>query len=205
MNYNINLLKDNEKRSVAVLSIRSVTRISTILVPVIIVFVIGIYFLNYLNLKQELNGKQTEWSELKNREKTADDIAADSDLSTEILRELEDWKSKEVQLHGVLIHLMVETPEDLYLKTLNIQRTLKLTEQQLLSSSYNISIKGIIDGDDAQSRVVNYKTMLETSMGLKDFIETVTVAQYDENLNTEDDLKDKVFTISIKSAEKVSK
>jgi hypothetical protein len=47
--------------------------------------------------------------------------------------------------------------------------------------------------------------MLETSMGLKDFIETVTVAQYDENLNTEDDLKDKVFTISIKSAEKVSK
>jgi hypothetical protein len=46
--------------------------------------------------------------------------------------------------------------------------------------------------------------MLETSIGLKDFVDTVKVDQYNENLNSQDDLDDKVFTISIQSAKKVS-
>ncbi len=203
MSYNINLLHDNEKRSLAVLSLQSVTRIGTVVAPIIVVFAVAIYFLNYLNLKQELKTRKIEWSELENREKTADKTAAQSNLSADILKELNDWKSRGVQLYEILINLMVETPEDLYLKTLDIQRTLVLNDQKLLESSYGVSIKGIIYGDNAENRVVNYKNMLKTSMGLKKFVDTVKVDQYDENLNSEV-LDDKIFTISIQSTKKVS-
>jgi hypothetical protein len=204
MSYNLNLLNDNEKRSLAVLSLQSVIRISTVVAPIIFVFVIGIYFINYLNLKQELKSNKIKWSELKNREKTADELAAQSNLSADILKELKDWNSRAVPLYEILIHLMVETPEDLYLKTLDIQRKLVLNEQKLLQSSYGVLIKGIIYGDDSENRVVNYKNMLKTSTGLKNFVDTVKIDQYDENLNTED-LDDKIFMISIQSTKKVSK
>ena len=204
MSYNINLLNDNEKRSLAVLSLRSVIRISTVLAPILVVFVVGIYFLNYLNLKQELKSNKIKWGDLESKEKYADELAAQSGLSADVLKELKDWNSRGVQLYEVLINLMVETPEDLYLKTLDIQRTLELNEQKLLVSSYETMIKGIIYGNNSEERVVNYKNMLETSMGLKKFVDTVKVEQYDENLNTPDDLEDKVFTISIQSTKQVS-
>ena len=204
MSYNINLLNENEKRSLAVLSLQSVVRITTVVAPILVVFVVGIYFLNYLNLKQELKSNKIKWSELESKEKYADELSAQSNLSTDVLKELKDWNSRGVQLYEVLINLMVETPEDLYLKTLDIQRTLKLNDQKVLVSSYEASIKGIIYGDNSENRVVNYKNMLETSIGLKDFVDTVNVDQYDENLNSQDDLDDKVFTISIQSSKKVS-
>jgi len=205
MSYNINLLNENEKRSLAVLSLRSFTRISTVVAPILVVFVIGIYFLNYLNLKQELKTNKIDWSELESKEKYADEVALQSSLSADILKELKDWNSRGVQLYEVLINLMVETPEDLYLKTLDIQRTLELNDQKVLVSSYETVIKGIIYGDNSENRVVNYKNMLETSIGLKNFVDKVNVDQYDENLSSKDDLEDKVFTISIQSAKKVSK
>jgi len=204
MSYNINLLNDNEKRSLAVLSLRSVIRISTVLAPILVVFVVGIYFLNYLNLKQELKSNKIKWGDLESKEKYADELAAQSGLSADVLKELKDWNSRGVQLYEVLINLMVETPEDLYLKTLDIQRTLELNEQKLLVSSYEVSIKGIIYGNNSENRVVNYKNVLETSIGLKNFVDTVKVAQYDENLNSQDDLEDKVFMISIQSTKQVS-
>jgi len=204
MSYNINLLNDNEKRSLAVLSLRSVIRISTVLAPILVVFVVGIYFLNYLNLKQELKSNKIKWGDLESKEKYADELAAQSGLSADVLKELKDWNSRGVQLYEVLINLMVETPEDLYLKTLDIQRTLKLNDQKVLVSSYEVSIKGIIYGNNSENRVVNYKNVLETSIGLKNFVDTVKVAQYDENLNSQDDLEDKVFMISIQSTKQVS-
>jgi hypothetical protein len=100
---------------------------------------------------------------------------------------------------------MVETPDDIYLKTFDLQRFLNLNEQNELESYYEASIKGIIYGSDAQARVVKYKNMLQTSIGLKDFIKSVDIDSYDENLSSKDDLEDKVFLILIESTKKVSK
>ena len=100
---------------------------------------------------------------------------------------------------------MAETPEDLYLKTMTIQKVQELDEQKKLVHQYFTDIRGIIYGDNAEQRVVNYKNMLETSTALGDFVGTLSVAQFDENLATEDDLDDIVFTIVIESVKKVEK
>lgn len=205
MNYNINLLKDNEKRSVAMLSVRSITRISYIIIPLFVVFAIGAYFLNYFTMQQQVKNKKSEWSSIKNREKQADLATSEYNLSVDVIKELKDWDSRGVKVHEVLINLMVETPHDIYLKAFDLQRTINLNEQNALMSYYEASIKGIIYGGDAQERVVNYKNMLETSIGLQNFIESIDIDHYDENLSSQDDLEDKVFLILIESIKKVSK
>jgi hypothetical protein len=205
MNYNINLLHDNEKRSVALLSTRSITRISSIVLPLIVVFAFAIYFLNYFNLKQQVKARTAEWSEIESREKNAESIAAEYNLSMDILNELNLWRERTLPIYKVLINFMAETPEDLYLKTLSIQRVLELNEQKQLTRTYVADIKGIIYGDKAEERVINYKNMLKSSQGLDEFAGSVSVEQYDENLSTEDDLDDIVFTISVESVKRVEK
>ncbi|MDA3798000.1 MAG: hypothetical protein PF692_02855 [Kiritimatiellae bacterium] len=205
MNYSINLLKDSEKRSVAMLSARSIIRIIYIVVPLLCVFAIGAYFLNYFTMQQQVKDRKTHWSLIKNKEKMADLATGEYNFSADVLKEIKDWDSRGVQVYEVLINLMVETPDDIYLKTFDLQRLLTLNEQNALESYYEASIKGIIYGSDAQARVVKYKNMLQTSIGLQDFIESVDIDSYDENLSSKDDLEDKVFLILIESTKKVSK
>lgn len=205
MNYNINLLEENERRSVALLSARSITRISYIVVPLIVVFAFAIYFLNYFTLKQQVNAKNTEWVQIENKEKRAEQITAEYNLSSDIINELHLWRDRTSPIYNVLINLMVETPEDLYLKTLTIQKILELNAQKQLTHFYMTDIKGIIYGDNAEQRVITYRNNIAESAGLDEFADTVTVEQYDENLSTEDDLDDIIFTISVESVRKVEK
>ena len=131
MNLRVDLILEDEQRSGSLLNAKSIIRLATIIVPLVIVGLLAWQVLIVAGLKYELNGLIMDWEIKKPQSEKAKMLTEEFTTHASILSELEGWRRSRIAWSDQVGQLMLIAPENVQLQDLNMNQALALFEEKM--------------------------------------------------------------------------
>ena len=195
MNLRIDLILDTEQRSGSLLNAKSLTRLVSILVPLLAAGLIAWQLFIVVGLRKQLNDLILDWEIKQPQSEKAITLTKEFESHKSILRELEGWKKSRIAWNDQISQIMKITPENIQLQTLTMHQVLSLYKKTSPARMYALSLAGKATGRTAEKSVRGFEQKLQSSSAFTGVVEKVTVPQYGEDPSADADRDDRIFQI----------
>jgi hypothetical protein len=195
MNLRVDLILESEQRSASLISQKSLIRIVSIVVPVVIIVFMALQVTRLLAVKSEEKAVEARWLTTEPLEKKAGELAGVRRANDALLAELEGWSKSRVRWNEQLVALMTVVPTNIQLTELRIGQTFQVIQDKVPARVFAMSLKGMAYGAEAESSVKKLEQIFSQDASFSNVIQKVEVPMYGA-ANTEGAGKDdRVFEI----------
>lgn len=197
MNLRVDLILESEQRSASVVNLKSILRIASICVPVILVVFILSAVVKMMALKSEFNMLEGQMENAVAKQEAAAKLREELATNLNVLNELEGWRNSHIDWHKQLLGLQKEVPKEIQLSALKLSQTLDLIESGVAARVFTMVLEGNAVGEDAEYNVYRLKRRLENTQLFSSIIEEdgVKVAKYASNPEKGAHKTDRIFRI----------
>lgn len=152
MNLRVDLILQTEQRSASVISVKSILRISIIIVPVILLLVFASSFLSNSKLVRDLHKLEVEWRSVEPQRADALRLLDAFKVNSDIKKELDGFKNSNISWNKQLTGLMREAPREIQIQKLRITHTLQLVDD-IPARTFVLTLNGKAVGPKAADNV----------------------------------------------------
>lgn len=121
MSVSVNLILDDEKRSGSKINVKSVLRIASIAIPLLILMLAMQQSFRYFIIRTNLSILESRWESAKPRQTQASRLLSRANQNGRIMAEIEAWSAGSPAWDTALLALMESTPADLQITALRLQ------------------------------------------------------------------------------------
>lgn len=199
MNLRVDLLLDTERRSSSVLSARSVVRIGSIVVPLVLAVGLLFFGMSLYRTIREASMLDARWKEMEPRSKDAARALAGFQTNREIVQGLQSWRNARLPLDEQMLGLMRLVPEEAQLLRLTISHSVAVTNK-LPARMYAMTLQGRVTGANAELRVKEMETRLTALPPFAGATRKAEVLQYSADETQGAGKDDRLFQIACQYA-----
>ena len=196
MSLRVDLIMENEQRSASLVSFKGIVRIVTVVAPLTLLMLIGLWVIGIFRMKGEASMLQSEWNAAVPRQANAKQLRDVLARNEEILDVLKGLTRTRLEWSEQLRGLMEIAPANIRLKTLSIDRHVVLNEKQNQNMVvFGMSLEGTASGSDADTSVATLKMRLMDHPTFIPVIDFVEVKKYGVDTAPDADKDDRIFRI----------
>jgi len=195
MNLRVDLILESEQRSGSWLNPKSLLRMCSILVPVLVVAFLAMNFLAVDKLRRDLEDLQMDWDVTQPQWEKAKTLIDEFQSHREIAKEIQGWRLSRINWTGQLLGLMENVPANIKLDTLSVGHSLRLVDDKKPARAYTLATRGRAVGEDAQESVKALEKALRGAPAFTSVTAEVTVPLFAADTSPDADPEDRVFEI----------
>lgn len=206
MNLQVNLILDTEQRSGSVLSVRSLLRILSIVLPLIALVVLVSAILNLMTLRSKQRLFEAKWADAEPKMNKALALAEELTQNRALLEELQGWNASHLDWHTQLAGLRDVVPVTIQLDRLRVSQTLQLSpgkkgEAEAATPTgppvraFALTMSGRALGESAEQDIQFLKRGMESAPAFTGIVSSVKVTKYGEDTAKGAGPNDRVFQI----------
>jgi len=199
MSLRVDLIEEGEQRSGSAINVKSVIRVGSIIIPAIILFAIGKFVLDRALIVSELRVMESRWETAEPKQEHALKLAGRLSFNRATLVEMDAWGKARIGWNRQILAIMESAPPLIQLTTLVISQ-----ERGSDASSsppvrnFTVQADGKTSGKDSIQYVQKFKENIETHDATQNVIETVEVANYAANPESNAGQFDRIFQLECK-------
>lgn len=195
MSLRVDLITPEEHRSGYAISMKSCFRVTSILIPVVVLFLLGSFVFNTTMTGSELRVMESRWQLAEPKQKHALKLMGRLNYNRDTLEELQGWAQGRIDWNKQLLAVIESAPTTIQATSLVIALP---SGQSALSSPpsrvFSLSIEGKTSGQDAIRHITAFKNNLESHTNCSTHIDSVKVT-YAADPSRDADEFDRVFKL----------
>ncbi len=200
MSLRVNLILEEEQRSGSKFNLKSVLRVTSVVLPALVILLIAQQGLRTFILSSQLNILESQWNALEPRQKQANRLLARLNANRTTISEINAWQQAKPAWNELLSAVMDAVPETIQLTSLRI--TLADNTDNTMAPSppertYQIMMDGVTRDQHSMTVVQTLEKNLLTHPAFVPVTESVKVANFAADLESKD-VWNRVFTIECK-------
>ncbi len=161
MNLRVDLILEQEQRSGSILSAKSLLRISSIVLPVVLFGFVFMFFFNISRMERELTDLQNKLEVMKPKQETSLELLAKFSVNAEVQKELDGIKSSRLDLHSQLTGLMSIVPTNMQIRSFTVNAKNSIENDRRTMREYTMLISGRAINRNAESSVKAFVEKLQ--------------------------------------------
>ncbi|MBT3294434.1 MAG: hypothetical protein HN919_13335 [Verrucomicrobia bacterium] len=193
MNLRADLIFASEQRSANVVSLRSITRVASIVGPVIAAGLIAFIVMNALTLANKVKNIEREWLDTEPRKEQALKVLNAGGINDDILSEIETWRHSSVDWAPQFLSIQESISPNIQLDSMRISQTLKQNDKGIAARSFTLSLAGKAVGKAAETAVEGLQKHFIESTDFKDLIASAEIPRYGAD---PDDKNNRIFQLN---------
>ena len=178
MNLRADLIFASEQRSASVVSLRSMTRVASIVGPVVAVALIAFIVMNALTLANKVKSIEREWMNMEPRKEQALKVLSAGGINDDILAEIETWKHSSVDWAPQLLSMQKAISPSIQLDSVRISQAMKQSDNGIVARSFTLSLSGKAVGREAETAVEGLQKHFIESSDFNDLIASAEIPRY---------------------------
>lgn len=178
MNLRADLIFASEQRSANVVSLRSMTRVASIVGPVIAAGLIAFIVMNALTLANRVKNIEREWMDIEPRKEQALKVLSAGGINDDILAEIETWRHSSVDWAPQLLSIQKSISPSIQLDSMRISQAIKQSDRGIVGRSFTLSLSGKAVGREAETAVEGLQKHFIESTDFKDLIASAEIPRY---------------------------
>lgn len=196
MSYRINLILEEEQRSGSKLNAKSLVRISSIVLPALLIVLIVQQALSFFVLSGKLDILESRWSAIEPRQKEAARLAGRLNANTRTHSELTAWKDAKPMVYQQVFAVMETSSPALQLTSLRLDATLPdaSAPPSPPKRQFTMSINGRTRHVNAMQVIEQFKDQLGKHRYVASLLESIDVSNFAADLDS-DDGASRIFTV----------
>ena len=198
MSLRVNLILPAEQRSGGALSIKSLSRIGIIILPIMLLLTISYFIANAVVASTKLRVLEDQWFRAEPLQERAENLNKQLNDHRKIKTELEGWKNTHINWHPQFAELQNWVPSTIQLQSVAIKQMLPFIDEQYLARVFSLRIRGIATTASAYQDVETLRNTLHNSGTFTGIVETVKVSDFEEDVSRGANSDSRVFEIECK-------
>jgi hypothetical protein len=159
MNLRVDLILPTEYRSGSRITLSGVTRILTIILPIIVVLLLSLVFTKFRTLRSDVQRQEAQWLKMEPQYKTALNLWQDTIRRNGVLSEIQGWHAARVEWHKQLKALQAAVPPQIQLTSLRVDDLIQVVSNKTVRV-FKMQIKGRASGQNPEDRVAALRSEL---------------------------------------------
>ncbi len=198
MNLRVDLILPTEQRSASVINVKSLTRISMIVVPVVVGLVIALAVMNIMRSRSDLRDLESQWKDAEPKKKAAAALRAELAVNQDLERRVTGWTRSRFNWHEQLRGIQKEIPEGLriQLAALSISSSL-IVVGNTPARGASLTLRGLAFGENTEANVKTLKDSLLKSPVLSGAVGSVDITLFAANTSAGANKLDRIFQIDV--------
>lgn len=200
MNLRVELILDTERRSASLINVKTVIRISAIVVPLLIAAIAAMMAMDYMSVKQKRDILKSQREDQKPTEEKATTLNTQLGQNLALLKEIEGWQNARTSWSVLLLDLQKSAPDKIHFDTLTVQHALTLEAGKSLVRTYGMSLKGVAGGSNPEQDVRQMKEDVRLAASYTNLLDSVPEIKRFEPLasHTDETKHHRAFTLDLK-------
>ena len=153
MTLRADLIFADEQRSASMVSMRSITRVASIVGPIAAIRLMAFIVMNAITLAGKVKNAEKEWKGIEPRKEQALKVLNDGKINDGILEEVEAWKHSSTDWAPQLISLQKGINPHIQLRSMRISQVLNQTDKGTTARSFSMTLSGTAVGREAETAV----------------------------------------------------
>lgn len=195
MNLRVDLILLTEQRSASVINRKMLIRLTTIVVPLLLITLTAMQVLSFLSVRADAGAKETEWKILEPKQEAALRRRGEFDANRLIQKELDGWRKSHANWHEQMVALVCETPGNIQIRSLTLIQVLQLIDKKTPVRSFSMVLGGKAVGTEAEQNVQELNRRLMSAPSFGGSITNAEVQQFGADKAKDADKQDRVFEI----------
>jgi len=196
MSLRVNLIDPEEKRSGSIFNLRTLTRVSKIIVPVIILFIIALQIFNNMMTSSQMRMLQSRWEITEPKQKHAKELSNTLNYNLATWQELIDWKESRIDWNTQLQALIETTPHSIQLTSVIITTELiQDTPPSPPVRHFLMTIDGKSSGEGAMDYIEIFKNSIGHHKDVEEIINQVEVTNFEADPAEDAGELDRIFQV----------
>ena len=195
MNLRVDLILESEQRSGSIITVKSLVRIVSILVPLVVGLLLAWQAYGLVRIKTELRSTEARWQSVEPLEMKAKKLAQERQANEDQLAQLNGWRKSHMDWHAHLLQLFHSVPENIQLQNLRISQALQVTSNKVPARAFTLELRGKAVGVEAESSVNSYKRMLLEGPAFSNDVTRVEVPLFGADTTAGAGKNDRIFEI----------
>lgn len=178
MNLRVDLIFPDEQRSASMLSMRSFTRVASIVGPATALLLIGFIVMNAFTLSRKVTHAEDEWSTIEPRKEQALKVLEAGQVNDGIFEEIEAWKRSGIEWTPQFIALQESIAPNIQLQMMRISQVLNQTDEGIAARTFNMTLNGTAVGRNAETAVEGLQKHCTEGDAFKDLVASASIPRY---------------------------
>jgi hypothetical protein len=178
MNLRADLILATEQRSASLINPKSIGRIATIIVPLIVVLLIASVVMNTMNLGRRVRDAETQWLATEPKKEKAQKLSLQAKQNRTMLGEIEGWHEARVEWNAQLAAIQEDVSPQIQMNNLRISQVLKLVDDKIPSRIFTLDIAGKAVSAGAEHAVEAFQRRLLTAPVFSGRVQTVEISRF---------------------------
>ncbi|NQU39034.1 MAG: hypothetical protein HQ523_03690 [Lentisphaerae bacterium] len=178
MNLRADLIFATEQRSASRVSLRSITRVASIVGPVAGLGLIAFIAMNAINLSNRAKGIKRDWLDLEPRKEQALKVLEAGRVNDSILKEIETWKHSSIDWAPQLFAIQKGISPSIQLSSIRISQVLNQNDRGITARSFGLSLSGTAVGRDAEVAVESLQKLFLEGPEFKTLIASAQIPRF---------------------------
>ncbi len=153
MNLRADLIFSTEQRSASRVSLRSITRVASIVGPVAGLGLIAFITMNAINMGNKVKNVEQDWLDIEPRKEQALKVLQAGKINDNILAEIETWKHSSVEWAPQLLSIQKRISPNIQIQSVRISQVLNQDPHGTTARSFIPALAGKAVGRDAETAV----------------------------------------------------
>ncbi len=153
MNLRADLIFANEQRSASMISMRSITRVASVVGPAVAVLIVAYIVMNAVALSGKVKNAEREWMSIEPRKEQALRVLEAGKVNDAILEEIEAWRHSSIDWAPQLTSLQKAISPSIQLSAMRISQVLNQTDKGRTARTFSMTIAGTAVGREAEVAV----------------------------------------------------
>ncbi len=178
MNLRADLIFVNEQRSASMISVRSITRVASIVGPAVAVLLIAFIVMNAVALSGKVKSAEKDWLGIEPRKEQALKVLNAGKVNDGILEEVEAWKHASIDWSPQLISIQRSISPSIQLSAMRISQVLNQNDEGITARTFSMSIGGIAAGSEAESAVESLQNLFIEDESFQQLVAGSNIPKY---------------------------
>ncbi|MDP6631573.1 MAG: hypothetical protein QGH29_11485 [Kiritimatiellia bacterium] len=178
MNLRADLIFPNEQRSASMVSMKSITRVASIVGPAVAILIIAFIVMNAIALAGKVKNADREWASIEPRKEQALKVLDDGKVNDGILTEIESWKHSSVDWAPQMISLQKAISPSIQLRSMRISQVLNQTGRGRTARTFSMTLSGTAVGREAETAVEGLQKHFIEDETFKETVASVKIPRY---------------------------
>ena len=195
MNLRVDLILESEQRSASAVSAKSLMRIGTIVLPVILCLLLAWGALATLKVKADATALEDRYAAAQPRQLRAVEISDQYRENTATQDTLNGWRNSRIDWHEQLIGLAKAVPAEMQILKLQVDHSFQTSDSGIPARVFKLTLNGKAIGLKSEQNVQVLERRLAGNAPFGDAVREVEVPKYGADTSEGAGKYDRVFQI----------
>jgi len=178
MNLRTNLMYPSEQRSASMISVRSITRVASIVGPAAALMMVAYIVMNALALSAKVKTAEKEWMGIEPRKEQALKVLNAGKVNDGILEEIEAWNHSGLDWGPQLLSLQKSISPEIQLDAMHISQVLNQNDKGIAARTFTMTLSGTAVGREAEAAVEGLQVHLSESDDFRELVADARIPKY---------------------------